>query len=1802
MKGIQEITPEYLAHELERVLYPQLLELLKTRLPGHCMRVSDLDSSLMIRLTQALRYEMPSAQVFTLTNGSIYDSPSEYLVTSTKLIELRNPLPDNMLRPPLLVFVPHHLKATAEDSFGVATFEELTFTNIYQDLKELLLQDFPNGFMSQMNNVLRHLHEIKWSFADAVSTVRYLLSVKLNAYDREVAGAALFELGLIPDFDLFKDPTRTLRQLERNTEKVRLLTWSNKSERGRVLDLGIRDQALRQQFTDFLVEAGLENPRHWTRRIALESDLWAVAFHRWRFNDDDLEVSKVRISVTELHLKQVNVTSEPRLQQFFGSYYLPVGKQGSKSLTIVFRTDPHPSKVTGLDHFLLDVVTQEGTSIGLTQKISVKPRKEGTISATLKKIDRADWEEGWYFARIQGLTKDGDPIPLLELDFTNQARDIESKDQLPPSNYSEPFYALADVQTDEYIEPRAVPKEDSLMHAWRRLQLSALQQQRPIENIQPTEKRWQSDKNQRSNKTTMLEVQFGRHGIAEIPIPTILKNIEQEILRFPFEIQQWQIRIESGQAQTSKELKSDSFSSTKTEFDEFFATRKKYFEAVYTDNYNLITQASDFTKLEPTAIAYVEAYLRLLVDQLQESETTLELKQSIGQGLLQQLLSLDTVQIELGDQQGSSRHALLLSPLHPMRIMWFMLWNRTGDLWLRQVAGTNFIGAVRDGLLNALTPHNCPPTLPQINKQLYAAIDHPNLFWSIYASIDEQDPRGLATEVCQAIGLPERSIGGTTLDGKYLGNKVQRFLAQHPYVQNLMINVFNPGSGTVLVDMLLELQKNPIYKDLSYSMRLFVQDPDSTEPGQAFQDLISPNENVTTQEVDAFATVSQNHLFPKFSFALQSIQSFRVAPEIYDAHLSFLFDMFPAKNMRAEKAWEEDKQLPVFGLRTTFHEHYVETSEVVAWHRQPVHGFSGELENGEVLTDLFPQLAKHFDFACAVVATGQSGIKNLPTITLTLDDHSRTLVHQVHDISDWVVTIDRNMGIEFYDHGGRPGRPDYLIDHSPNSVSAAGHRLVITSRSLRELETILQPGLEELKLPSDPLVMNMIISQIRALSGQLALKLYSSPTQYQEVLGLAFARLFLNYQDALKNQIIIPLDAHLDLYTSINKQGDIGSEDIRFKRTDLALFDLDFEYNPPRITCRLVEVKCYKDLSQYVKLKSQVIEQLDQTQNVLSYHFATDKQPDRPDRLLKTHDFIVLLRFYLNRAIRYQVFEPVLAKELMQKLDDLQNGYHLKFTRAALLFDLEGQGIEFDNLDKGVEFYRIGKNAISELIQAQMDQESIKHEDSFAEDIEIHSQNSSLSKVNFLVPKFESSAFMSLKNIRIPPIQAIDSNHSDKNLQPQDTELSLNTKDETLNPPILSIDSKIINLEVPQISLKPISYDVVLGVNNISLQYGVLGEVAGRKVALDLNETHTISLFGVQGGGKSYTLGTIAEMASMPIPNLNNLQKPLATVIFHYSPTQDYKPEFTSMVDPNQDESQIKTLYERFQARPQGLSNVILLVPQEKLKDRLQEYPKLKVYPLKFAATELQANHWRFLMGAVGNQSVYIRQLNRIMRQQRDNLTLDAIRHGVDQSDLSDAIKKLAHQRLDLASEFIDDTVCLSELVQPGRLIIVDLRDEFLEKDQALGLFVVLLQIFAEAKDIDNELFNKLVIFDEAHKYIDSPDLVAGLIEVVREMRHKATSIMVASQDPPSVPVALIELSTHIIMHKFNSPAWLKHIQKANSALGSLTSEKMNHLGAGEAYVWASKATDDAFTSGTMKIRCRPRVTRHGGDTKTALK
>ena len=91
---------------------------------------------------------------------------------------------------------------------------------------------------------------------------------------------------------------------------------------------------------------------------------------------------------------------------------------------------------------------------------------------------------------------------------------------------------------------------------------------------------------------------------------------------------------------------------------------------------------------------------------------------------------------------------------------------------------------------------------------------------------------------------------------------------------------------------------------------------------------------------------------------------------------------------------------------------------------------------------------------------------------------------------------------------------------------------------------------------------------------------------------------------------------------------------VSLQRTDLALFDLNF--GTRTITCNLVEVKCYSDVgdfSAFNQLKERISLQINQSERILQRHFDPAlKIPDRPDRLLKSRELFLLLRFYLERS------------------------------------------------------------------------------------------------------------------------------------------------------------------------------------------------------------------------------------------------------------------------------------------------------------------------------------------------------------------------------------------------------------------------------------------------------------------------------------------------------------------------------------------------------------------------------------------
>lgn len=1818
--GLRETHDDDLADALERMLAPRLATLLRNRGPGHCARITDVDAPLATRLTQRLRATLgQDANVYVLGEPPQVDK--DVAISSTKLVELRNPQADGRQRPPLLVFVPPGTHAAAEDSFGVATFEEPQLGDVYADLAERLRSELPEDLRVAVDELFAALEDAQWPYADSLARARYLLTLKANPEEATTsAGVALFELGLVPDWELCADPDQVRTRATRNLRQVQQLTETERPLRQRVLALGLTQPAFRARLAEFAVEHGLEDPRCWTRRIALDREHWGLAFQHWPLGEE-ATTERVRIEVGELPLPRGGEGADPRadsrLADLAGQMYLPTGGQGLNQLPVTFQVSPDPRQIPGLARFQVRLLSEDGGPTGVVTQVKVSRTAKTTYKATLKKLRTAGLEAGWHYVQVVPQDAEGVPLPV-----------VRTRDGRHQPHESDRFFVLPDEDIDEPPEESRVRKDAvGVTQATRRLQFEAAESGRDPAEIQCRSVVW---KPLPGGRRHVLRAVFGGNGIFEIPLAPPLAAVETRILADPDRLARFRLTIHGDQADEPVPEPTAWPRSHPDALESFLAARRAMFTLLRGED-DLVVEGRDLAELHQEAVAYAEAYGELLTWQLQRAERADEVARS---GLLQELnalLQLDTVAVVHAGPQGEREEAVLVAPTHPLRLLWLTGWAVVGRRWVLEVAGQGTVASeTASSLFDRVVPLGFPLAVPRSDRRLTMAVDDLTPYWGVCLPTGVTDPQDLLGTLAAALGLPRRAPQGQEASGRRLAERVERYLRLHPYITTLVINVVNPGRGEQLVDMLVALQRRRELRHVRYHLRLFAAADRLSQTGEALADLLQ-GEDVPAAAAEFHTPTGE--IVPKLAVAVLPMTEFSAAANAQEAHLTIMFDAFGGASVDAVPAGEPVIP-PVHGLLQPMRTDFVEGPEIVSWHKRPEHGPAAPLPDAEEITDVLSSLPAIISAATAAVTTGQVGTHLVPRSTLELTAEDRALLHQAHRTSDWVITVDRSLGVEYFDSSRGTRRSDYIIDYEPGPADGLGHQIVISSRSVEELQALLAPALGDHGLQVPVEHVGTLLKQLRLLSGRLALKLASAaPTQRTEVLGLALARLYLEYQRALQNQILVPLDEHLELYRPARQRADSVGESVELQRTDLALFSLDARAR--LITCRLVEVKCYAhlgDLADYQRLKDRMAGQIESSEKVLAEHFDPHRTvPDRPDRPVLNARLAALLQFHLERSVRHQIMPEEAAREARWLLTRLDEGYRLAFTRTGLVFDLAGTDSDVEH-EGGIEYHRIGADLIRELVEALPTDPAMVSEPTRPTLAELELTLPRLPEAAFQaparthgLPEEHGSPHEGVPKAEAPPVEeAPASADSSQEVPPKEPaaaasddaraqaepsepgpEHATTVPSAQPAPPTPEPDRSVDRPIPAQRPAAPPERSsrvpaVLLGVERPSPQYGVLGEVAGRTVALDLNETHTISLFGVQGGGKSYTLGSIIEAASLRCPPVNELPNPLATIVFHYSPTLDYAPEFTSMAAANTESGQVAVLRERYGVEPAALEDIVMLVPEDQLAQRREEYPGIEVRPLKFGSTELRAEHWRFLMGAVGNQSTYIRQLQRIMKAHRRNLRLEVIRQGIEESSLSDALKQLAAQRLDLAAEYIDDEVQIKSLVRPGRLIIVDLRDEFIEKDEALGLFVVLMQLFADARDGERR-FNKLVVFDEAHKYIDSPDLVSGLVESVREMRHKGMSVLVASQEPTSVPTSLIELSDHVILHKFNSPAWLKHLQKTNAALAGLTSAKMAALAPGEAYIWASKATDAAFTKGAIKVRLRPRITRHGGATKTAV-
>lgn len=1782
--------------------------------PGHCMKVTGFSIEVLRDLYSRLGHLNTKTQFFILSEDSEHTG-NEY-ITPTKLIELRNDLTIS-----ILVLIPVNSSTSAEDSYGNATFQELSITEFDRILFDKLHDEVASH--SAVKTILTYAErELN---ATMQAKINYLLYVTLNGCSDEAIGNGMYMLGMLPDSTIVSQKEYIPQYLSKNDDCTVVLSDYSQAIADRISALPVKAGSIQPKAAKFLRDnVSIVNRNDLCEKVF--TNYPELNFSNWYANlVNIIDLGILHVTKVELSGKALSIKGEDLIMK------MDPRKGAKVKLRIFF--SPKPNAYVQLKKVKIAIMNGDGfykeTDV-ITKKVTENTKEYRDVTFTLDN----SFNSGTYFFHVYAEDNDGTELNIKDK-FRDEAvqaaweaeekkgfglrkEDFQQQQRRLLTSDSDTFFLKAidnpDDETPEETGTRM--KINNVLQAYFRYRI---EKNRKGEELDIPQRQAIIDKSNKSSDDDLKSWQYSTHiktfqlrydanNNYQIPLSIKLLELEEAILKNSQQLGFVEAVISDNY--TKESLKSIVLKKIedvhipecllekrKTLFGAILASAPDKSGVIETfEVFNHITEIKEY-------LAEYHAWLK----SLSENDLT--------QAMAVRLQSIDTVSLQIEMPDDHVAHTKLMTPLHPIRLGWlvniFELYEdweaktaedpryRKPDVWYKKL----------DKLFYGELVQEVAPLVMRdaYNEDYLQYVGELCFGWGFYANPQQTGDdtfstgfRQMKAYLSQLLNIGVQYRIDSDVNKQMVYRLLHKYITQHPYTNKLIINLFNAGDAAVFADNLVMIEQQTANSpfDIHYEIRMFCNDKRFPQ-GEALRDLLNPDTQVS-EEAENFSQADDNRLFPKLRFSVNSIDEFIDAPERFPAHISFLVNPFPTQaSLKRSNTLQQSFYLNGIVTRPVVQ---VEKSEKgYMWHRymsevalpNPVSSFATETQ----------QLYSTLQRMIAHSMTTDHEV-SVPSLTLSIKDKNSIMLSLVHDFSDWVITFDKNMGPEFYDIPCKQGETPYLLDYLP-SAELNGISSFLTCRPTSEIEGLMAPHFKSFGINvNDKTSFMELLADIRSVSSSMIMQLDSSRNKVFEVLGTTLMKRMLCKKDLLNDSFIIPIDLHQELFKDLDSPS--------LERADDLL--VDFHPEQREIVFTVIEIKCRQNLSddELAALQDKMQHQIDNTILALRSHFDIEyKSPDRLDRELMTLELQSLLIFYSRRAARYNYLNEETAKDYEKFIMSLSQGdYTIRFKKLGLIYQFKSPEYQRKDYMNDTLFYIMGKPMIERILDRDF---SIKTTDiaMLTADEEFRTSFETSDRIR------REQSFQENHSGHIPSVNIPQPEPEDVTPAPEVVVAAAST------PQLEPVEVVVPNLEptVPVVPVEPTpapapapkavdanyvqpAYDIMIGKSSGSAQYGILGESINghRKIAIDLSETNTISLFGVQGGGKSYTIGTVTEMTLKQFSNVNLLPGPMASVIFHYSESQDYAPEFTSMIHANDEVGQLKKLKEVYGADAGSIEDVIMLCPIDKIEERKEEYPSIEIHPIAFHSTDLNVQDWMFLLKAVGNESTYINQLRAIMRANRKNLNIEGLKRSVDASPLlSTSQKALAQQRLSFAEEYIDDSRKLGTLLKPGRLIIVDLRDEFIDKDDALGLFVIMLNIFSGVKQYEGKNFNKFIVFDEAHKYMDNKDLTSTIVTAIREMRHKGVSMMIASQDPMSLPTEIIELSSIMLMHKFNSPQWVKHVQKSITQLQTLSSADMASLVPGEAYLWATKATDKGVTTRPMKISTRPRVTKHGGDTIKAV-
>lgn len=498
--------------------------------------------------------------------------------------------------------------------------------------------------------------------------------------------------------------------------------------------------------------------------------------------------------------------------------------------------------------------------------------------------------------------------------------------------------------------------------------------------------------------------------------------------------------------------------------------------------------------------------------------------------------------------------------------------------------------------------------------------------------------------VFDVLGLGRRDVS-SSVPPAIVAERLTAYRRAHPGQESLRLLAFNPGSGEMLASALA-------------SSVLAAQDDDDDEVGQpparveivAFnrrRSLTDPLPALTELQAEVAVRQvqgSRSYLTPLLGLSVRPAE--HLSLETSAAHLGVLADL-------ARISATGRSELP--SVVSSFHNLLTPTtnlrlaaSEGIEWQTSAALRSRRGIGAAEAVD-------AHRSYSAALAA--QLGGGTGTAVTAALRDGEQATLRAAHDRADWVLTLDRHLGIDLFTASG-PTDETYILDYAPDFLEGLGPRLTVTTAHRKEVQRLLADAMGELHLAAVDESVRAILHHLQVVSGRLALRLIGRSTLATEAVSLAALMAYLDARGDLRDTIVVPVDAHLDVF------GDAVAGGVQ--RCDVLLV---------RITARTMRMECVEVKSRRAavlpaQLADEIVDQLDATEDMLrSTFFRTD--PARIDADLQRARLVGILRHHAERAVAMGLLGPARRAEAERLFERLEDGQLVpEFPKTGYLVSL----------------------------------------------------------------------------------------------------------------------------------------------------------------------------------------------------------------------------------------------------------------------------------------------------------------------------------------------------------------------------------------------------------------------------------------------------------------------------------------------------------------------------------------------------